>query len=164
MNSAVEIRTVAYEEIDAFAKVIRDSFRDVAEEFGLTRENCPTHTSFLEADRLRKEYENGYHMFGAYAGGTPVGYVGVKEIGDGAWELDHLAVLPAYRHHGVGRRLIDRCVSEVRQYDAVMMKIGIIEENTRLKDWYISYGFCHSGVARFPHLPFTVGFLALEIQ
>ena len=64
MNSAVEIRTVAYEELDAFAKVIRDSFRDVAEEFGLTREKCPTHTSFLEAARLRKAYEDGDRMFG----------------------------------------------------------------------------------------------------
>lgn len=159
----MEIRQVCYEELEQCAQVIRDSFRDVAEAFGLTRENCPGHTSFVEAAHLREEYGRGFAMFGAFANGALVGYVSTREIGDGVWELDHLAVLPAWRRRGTGGRLIDRCVAEAKQQDATTMKIGIIEENERLKTWYVSYGFRPSGTARFPHLPFTVGFMELDL-
>lgn len=159
----MEIRKVRYDELDRCAQVIRESFRDVAKAFGLTRENCPTHTSFVEAAHLREEYERGFDMFGAFADGGLVGYVLTREIGDGVWELDHLAVLPAWRRRGTGRSLIDSCVAEAKQQDATMMKIGIIEENERLKTWYLSYGFRPSGTARFPHLPFTVGFMELDL-
>lgn len=158
------IQIVPDAELDCFAQVIRDSFRDVAGAFGLTRDNCPSHTSFLESERLRQDRRNGHLIFGAYADGAPVGCVSIKEIGDGVWELDHLAVLPAYRHQGAGRLLLDRCVREAKRHDATAMKIGIIEENVRLKNWYAGYGFHHSGTARFPNLPFTVGFMTLDIH
>ena len=34
-------------DLPACLEVIRKSFATVAEEFGLTPENCPTHTSFV---------------------------------------------------------------------------------------------------------------------
>jgi hypothetical protein len=39
------------------------------------------------------------------------------------------------------------------------MKIGIIEESTILKNWYIENGFIHTGTKRYEHLPFTSGYL-----
>ncbi len=160
----VEIKRVTYPELTVFARVVRDGFRDVAEQFGITRKSHPLHTSFVGAEHFRWEYRNGFVMFGAYAEKIPVGYASLKEIGDGVWTLDHLAVLPAYRHQGIGRRLIDRCVLELKKCDATKIKIGIIEENTRLKNWYLDYGFCHNGTVKLPHYPFTVGFMALDIQ
>ena len=42
---------------------------------------------------------------------------------------------------------------------AARIHIGIIEENERLKRWYLANGFVHMGTRVFSHLPFTVGFL-----
>ncbi len=39
------------------------------------------------------------------------------------------------------------------------IQIGIIEENTILKNWYTKNGFVHTGTQKFEHLPFTVGFM-----
>jgi hypothetical protein len=39
------------------------------------------------------------------------------------------------------------------------VSIGIINENRRLKDWYISCGFAETGTRKFEHLPFEVCFM-----
>lgn len=43
------------------------------------------------------------------------------------------------------------------------IKIGIVEENTILKEWYEKIGFVHTGTKKFEHLPFNVGFMEIEI-
>lgn len=53
------IRNVRAAELPACLEVIRKSFSTVAEEFGLTPENCPTHTSFVPLSRLEGEYQRG---------------------------------------------------------------------------------------------------------
>lgn len=92
-----------------------------------------------------------------------MGYFSLHPTADGA-ELDHLAVLPAYRHQGLGKELVcyaaDYAKSHLR---AQKIQIGIVEENTVLKTWYQSQGFVHTGTKQFDHLPFTVGFMELEL-
>jgi ribosomal protein S18 acetylase RimI-like enzyme len=77
----------------------------------------------------------------------------------GVYELNHLAVLPEWRHYGYGRRLLDFCKAKVRELSGEKISIGIVEENTRLKDWYASNGFIHRGIKKFEHQPFTAGFM-----
>jgi len=43
------------------------------------------------------------------------------------------------------------------------MTIGIIEENEKLKKWYSDLGFVHIGTKKFEHLPFTVGFMEIDV-
>jgi len=45
----------------------------------------------------------------------------------------------------------------------LIITIGIIEENTRLKEWYKAYGFVHTGTKKFEHMPFTAGFMELNV-
>ena len=45
--------------------------------------------------------------------GAPVAFAGFSDAGT-HWELDHLWVLPAYHGHGLGRRLFDGVLEEVR--------------------------------------------------
>ena len=42
-------------------------------------------------------------------------------------------------------------------------KIGIIEESTVLKEWYITNGFVHIGTKKYDHLPFTSGYLEYHL-
>lgn len=81
---------------------------------------------------------------------------------DGA-TLDHLAVLPSYRHLGLGKELVAYAADYAKDHlGAQKIQIGIVEENTVLKAWYQSQGFIHTGTKQFDHLPFTVGFMELK--
>ena len=149
--------------------IIHRSFATVAEEFGLTRENCPSHTSFMPIEKLRTHAEWGFDMFGMEDGGKIIGYVSVAlnlhcaSFPQGKFEMHNLAVLPEYRHGGIGRNLLDLAKKTVAEKGGNKLHIGIIEESTVLKKWYEANGFVSTGTQKFEHLPFTVGFMECDI-
>ena len=55
--------------------------------------------------------------------------------------------------------LLNHAADTVKSLGGKIIKIGIIEENTVLKKWYIANGFVHTGTKKFEHLPFTSGYL-----
>ena len=146
-------------ELNECLDVIHQSFRTVAEQFGLTQENCPKHTSFIPLSFLEAQKNWGWHMFALYAGKKIIGYMSLSKEGDNTFELHNLAVLPEYRHKGFGKLLLNHAADTVKSLGGKIIKIGIIEENTVLKKWYIANGFVHTGTKKFEHLPFTSGYL-----
>lgn len=157
------IRQVNENELRRCHDIITKSFRTVAVELGLTRDNCPTHTSFMPFDKLQKQFEEGRLMLCSEENGALAGYCSLRDNGDGTCELENLAVLPEYRHLGIGRALVAAAECEAIRLGCNRIKIGIIEDNTRLKDWYADIGFLHTGTRKFDHLPFTVGFMEKKI-
>ena len=145
-------------------QIIHKSFSTVAKDFILTKENCPGHTAFMALEKLQNSFESGNRMFLYYLNSIPVGFFSLKQIDGEMWELDHLAVLPEYRHRGIGKELLEFAEKTVKEQNGKVIKIGIIEENTTLKNWYIENGFVHTGTKRFEHLPFTVGFMEKAIE
>lgn len=139
--------------------VIHQSFATVAEEFGLTKENCPKHTSFIPLSFLKTQMDWGWHMYGLYAGKKIIGYMSLSKEGGGDFELHNLAILPEYRHRGFGKQMLDFAKEKVMSLGGASIKVGIIEESTVLKDWYIANGFVPTGTKKFDHLPFTSGYL-----
>lgn len=144
-------------------EIIRNSFITVSKEFGLTENNCPSHTAFITIDKLEKQFNEGRPMFLFYQEDVPVGYFSLAKCSDEVWELNNLAVLPEYRHLGIGKAMVDYAVETVENYGGNKISIGIIEENTTLKNWYLKLGFNHISTRKFEHLPFTVGFMELNI-
>ncbi|PKM63273.1 MAG: GNAT family N-acetyltransferase [Firmicutes bacterium HGW-Firmicutes-21] len=157
------IKTIAEKDLTDCLYVIHKSFATVAQEFGLTEENCSKHTSFMKMERLRAVFESKCPMFGYFVGTELVGYVSLSKKDDVAYEIHNLAVLPEYRHSGIGSALIEHCKTVARHLGGKKITLGIIEENTKLKNWYIKNGFVHTGTMLFPHLPFTVGFMETEV-
>lgn len=151
------------EQLNICIDIIRNSFATVAEEFSLTENNCPSHTAFMTIDKLEKQFDDNRPMFLFYQEDIPVGYFSLTKCNDGEWELNNLAVLPEFRHSGIGKALIDYAVARVKNYDGNKISIGIIEENKKLKEWYLKLGFKHISTRKFEHLPFTVGFMELEV-
>ncbi|MBE6936995.1 MAG: GNAT family N-acetyltransferase [Ruminococcaceae bacterium] len=160
----VEIKKVDSAELPECLRVIHKSFATVAKAFGLTEENCPRHTSFMPLSFLETQLNWGWHMFGLYAGGEIIGYMSLSKEDDDVFELHNLAVLPEYRHNGFGKLLLDRAKETVRSLGGNKIKIGIIEESTVLKNWYIANGFVHVGTKKFDHLPFTSGYLEWRVR
>jgi hypothetical protein len=77
------IRHATRDDAEALADLIRRSFRDVAERFGLNRDNAPTHASNCEPRWLRSDFERGVGSFVASRVKAPAGG-GVTLSGRGA--------------------------------------------------------------------------------
>jgi len=157
------IKQVQHNELDTCLLVIRESFADVAHEFNLTKENCPNHTSFITMDILKYHWDNGFLMYGFYLGDEAIGYVSLENKGNTVFELRNLSVLPEYRKKGYGEQLLAFCKIKVKELNGTKISIGIIEENIKLKNWYIRNGFIHTGTKQFDHLPFTVGYMECPV-
>lgn len=152
------------EQLNICLEIIRSSFITVAVEFGLTESNCPSHTAFITMDKLEKQYDDGRPMFLFYQEDIPVGYFSLAKYNDDEWELNNLAVLSEYRRLGIGKTMVDYAITTVKNYGGNKISIGIFEENIKLKEWYLKLGFKHVSTRKFEHLPFTVGFMELEVS
>lgn len=161
IHDLAEIRQLTAEHLPDYASVIRKSFATMAKEFGLAKENCPGHTSFVTDERLASKVKDGYFPFGLCIGEKIIGFVSLTDIGSGAYEMNDVSVLPEYRHYGYGKKLLDFCKDKIQELCGNKITIGIVEENKVLKEWYATNGFVHTGTKRFEGLPFTVGLYGL---
>jgi diamine N-acetyltransferase len=163
VNMKVRILPVSTGELEHCAEVIRESFLTVADDFGLTIENCPTNGAFIKTERLAADVGKGNSMYGLYEDDNMTGFMQLEYKGDRGVILEKLAVLPSYRHKGYGKILLDFAKKEAKRMGGAKLLAAIIEENAVLKSWYLENGFEHTGTKVFPHLPFTVGFLEAVI-
>lgn len=146
-------------QLDICLHIIHKSFQTVADELNLTRETCPSHTAFITIEKLISQFENNTPMFLYQYNERFVGYFSLS-INDDSFELNNLAVLPEYRHLGIGKELVDYVFAYSKNtIGASKISIGIVEENLVLKEWYEKLGFVHTDTKKFEHLPFTVGFM-----
>ena len=61
------------------------------------------------------------------------------------------------------KKLLDKVIDEIKLRKGKYISIGIIDENIRLKKWYLNYGFIEKGTRRFEHLPFIVCFMGINL-
>lgn len=159
------IRAIEKSEIPACARVIRESFRTVAEEFGITEENAPRFTAFaVTEERLLYQLETERRpMFGFFENGNVIGYYSLA-YGDGECELNNLCVLPAWRHQGTGEALLKHAFAQAKKFGCTKMNIGIVAENEVLRSWYESFGFVFAGSKKFDFFPFTCGYFSKNLS
>lgn len=140
-------------------KIIADSFKTVADEFNLTKKNCPTHPSFISFKKLKESKDKGLRLFGFFENNKQVGFVAIEKATNILYYLEKLAVLPEFRHKGYGKILISFVFDFVKKAGGKKISIAIIDKSKILKDWYISNGFVEKNKKDFEKLPFTVCFL-----
>jgi GNAT superfamily N-acetyltransferase len=156
-----EIRPLTAEQLPEYAEVIRKSFATVAHEFGWTKGTAPTFTAYITDEQLAQKIGGGYYAFGLCVKDKIVGFVSLTDKGDGVFEMNHLSVI--WRHYGYGKRLMKYCKDKVRELGGNKIAIGIVEENTALKDWYAANGFVHTSTKKFENLPFTTGYMEWRV-
>ena len=157
------IRTANADDISLLSSIIRAAFRDVAERFNLTPENCPKHPSNCADEWIERDLARGVTFYILEDGGTPAGCVALEKAGDDVCYLERLAVLPEHRRKGVGKALVDHVFSQARDLGAKRTGIGIIAEDAQLKRWYRKIGFVEGETRKFEHLPFLVMFMTYDL-
>ncbi|MEE9913169.1 MAG: GNAT family N-acetyltransferase [Deltaproteobacteria bacterium] len=154
------IREGARDDIDILVEVIRSAFSDVAERFGLTPQNSPTHPSNCRPEWLLREMNRGVTFYLLESDGRPAGCVALEKINDEVCYLERLAVLPQERGKGFGEALVKHVLSKARLLGVYRVQIGIIAEQQELRDWYEKLGFEEVESKKFPQLVFRVTFMA----
>ena len=147
---------------DVLVKLIRDSFRDVASRFSLTEENCPKHPSNCTSSWIESDISRGVQYFIFYMDENPIGCVGIEKSNTDVCYLERLSVLPEMRGKHLGVRLVQHALEYAASKGARKVSIGIIAEQTELKEWYGRIGFVETQTKSFPHLPFKVCLMVIE--
>ena len=103
------IREVKREEIPECVSLIKKAFLTVADEFGFTEENAPRFTAFSTTEERLMWHMDGEHrpMYVFEDDGVLCGYYSLLIQENNECELNNVAVLPDYRHKGIGKKLID---------------------------------------------------------
>ena len=158
------IREATLNDRDVLVKIIRDSFRDVAERFSLTSDNCPKHPSNCTSSWIESDIARGVQYFILYMDKNPIGCVGIEYPNTDVCYLERLSVLPEMRGKHFGSRLVQHALDCAASKGTSKVSIGIIAEQTGLKEWYKKFGFVEMQTKSFPHLPFKVCLMEFEME
>ena len=165
MRNKKMIREAKRDDVPVCVDIIRKSFKTVADEFGFTIENAPRFTAFATTEeRLHWQMDNEPRLMFVYEQQDAIcGYYSLLMQDNNECELNNLAVLPEYRHGGIGRRLLEHAYETARNQGCKLINIGIVEENQQLRKWYEQNGAVHTGTKKYDFFPFTCGYMVKEI-
>jgi GNAT superfamily N-acetyltransferase len=162
-RGTIYIREADSDDIPLLSGLIRDSFRDVAERFSLTPENCPKHPSNCDPEWIESDFARGVTYYILEHNGTPTGCVALEKASPDLCYLERLAVLEQNRRQGFGRALVDHVFAEAKALGTQQIGIGIIAADTELKFWYQKIGFTEEETKELEHLPFLVTFMTYQL-
>jgi diamine N-acetyltransferase len=146
----------SHDELREAAQVIRDSFRTVADDLGLTPEHWPSYVAFIDDAELPRLAEEGLSFYAEFEGDRQIGVFGAKLREDGKFWVEKVAVLPECRHRRVGRRLMEFACALARDAGAKVVRLATVDDNQVLKQWYVGMGFLQVELRHFEHVPYPV--------
>lgn len=158
------IKQIVRSDILSCLNVFHCGYETIAIQFGLTEENCPDRgRANLPLSKLVSEFENGTLMYAYFLCDKIVGYLGFIVNDTGICKLNDIIVLPEYRHKGYGKELLDFCKMKAHELGASKITLGMIDDNQKLKDWYIKNSFNGVGFKKYENAPFTVGYMECSV-
>jgi ribosomal protein S18 acetylase RimI-like enzyme len=93
-----------------------------------------------------------------------IGCVALEPTGDGIFELSKMAVLPAERGRGTGRRLLDAAIARARALGGSSLFLGSNRRLAPAVGLYESAGFRHVARERIGPLPYSRADVFMELQ
>ena len=162
MKAVTLIKEASNKDSTLITDLIRKSYQDVADRFGLTFENCPKHPSNCSVEWIDNDFTRGVIFFILEHNSIPVGCVALEKAGPDLCYLERLAVLPESRRKGFGKLLVEHVITRAKALGTKKISIGIIAQQTELKLWYQKLKFVEGESKRFKHLPFLVTFMMYE--
>lgn len=153
------IRRADQSDAEWITAILQAAFGPVASQFGLTRENCPSHASFATANLVRQQMDRCVQIFLGMKEGMPVACVALRMQSGKSAKMKRLAVLPESQGLGIGQQLVAHAESVVRRKSFVAVEIGIIAGHGALIEWYRRKGYVETHQAVFPQLPFAVQYM-----
>lgn len=158
------IRQVGRVAAPLLANLLRRSFQDVADEFGLSPDTFRWHPSNYQDQWIQDDMAHGITFFILEVQGLPAGCVGMTTPQDGACEMKRLGVLPEHRHKGLGKSLVDYAIARAASLGLSRLNLDLIAANARLRRWYEGMGFAYTGTRTVEGIPFEIGSMTLPLR
>ena len=159
----MKIKQANKTDISILVTLLRNSFKGVAQKYGLTTENCPKHVAFYTREKLQSDLKKGMKYYILYVDGKPCGCVALKQAESGVCYLGRLAVLPKHRKKGYGKMLVNHIFKQALKISVKRVEIGMVSKDRKLKNWYRKFGFINNGTKKFDDFPFKVAFMYKDI-
>jgi putative acetyltransferase len=106
----------------------------------------------------------GGHIFFVDQDGEAVGCVALIAMGDGLYEVSKMAVSPALRGMGVGRRLLEHAVAAAREFGARALYLASSKKLQNAVHLYEAVGFQHVPRESLPPTPYTRGDVFMKME
>jgi len=159
----MKIKKANKNDISVLVTLLRNSFKEVAEKYGLTIENCARHVAFYTEKRLDEDLAKGMKYYILYVDDEPRGCVALIPAKSGVCYLGRLGVLPKHRNKGYGKMLVNHIFEQSQNIGFERIEIGMVSKDKKLKNWYRKFGFKNNGTKKFDDFPFTVAFMYKDI-
>lgn len=158
------IHSVEYDQLPMCLEALHEAFAQSAQRYGYTQQTYPSSAAYLTLEELIEAKKAGVHMYAACVdGGKVVGYVQLQKLNDGNYSFRRFAVLPDYQKLGIGRALVSHCRDRAALYGGKKMTLMMINDNQKLKDFYLSCGFRVVRTSNDGAYPFEYSILELEL-
>ncbi|MBU5360300.1 GNAT family N-acetyltransferase [Enterococcus raffinosus] len=157
------VRLLEQNDLEAAARVIRDSFATVAKEFNLTIDNCPTNGAFTQTKHLRMDLEKNNRLYGVYLEKEMIGFFELVYQKEAQVTLEKVAIISSERGNQYGKYILDKAREIAGNEHIKQIDIGIIKANTRLREWYQKHGYQIVRSQNSTHLPFEVLYMKLDL-
>jgi len=148
------------------AQLLNDSFGTVANDFGLTIENCPTNSAFITSEELESQLAENREFYAFNDDDASVGFIAIeRSLGEaGTYYIEKVAVHPDFRREGIGQQLMRFAEDRIEKLGGNRISIALIDSNAVLKKWYMKQGFAITEIKIYEHLPFDVCFMEKIIE
>lgn len=158
-----EIRSVEDEQLPMCLETLHAAFGESERRFGYTRETYPSSGAYITLDELKDAKARGVHMYAACVDGRIAGCVQLEKTSEGIYAFRRFAVLPEYQKLGIGRALVSHCRERAALYGGKKLTLLMINQNERLKAFYVSNGFRTVRVANDGQYPFEYAIMEMDI-
>ena len=144
-STPVTIREATSEDVTTARRL----FREYADWLGvdLSFQSFDQELASLPRPYVRPD---GFLLF-AESGGTAVGCVAAKKLGDGLAEAKRLYVITDYRGHGIGRQLMEQLLSETQKMGYRAVRLDTLPQMQAARTLYETLGFRR--IAAYYHNP-----------
>jgi GNAT superfamily N-acetyltransferase len=107
--------------------------------------------------------DKGGQILIVYADDAPVGCVALIPMRDRVYELSKMAVTPAMRGRGLGRKLIEHTIAQARVMGAKSLFLGSNSKLPAAVTLYESVGFRHVDPATLPEMHYARADVFMEL-
>jgi GNAT superfamily N-acetyltransferase len=139
---AVSITKAGSADISKLSGIIRHAYKDVAQRFSLTPENCPKHPSNCTDEWVQSDLDRGVIYYVLERNQDICGCTAMEKAGPDICYLERLSILPKYRRKGLGSMLVHHIFQEAQALGVSNVGIGIISQQHELKKMVHPTGVC----------------------
>ena len=158
-------RITKNDDFSHYINVLNRAFITVANDFGLSKENCPTNNAFIDEQTLKKQLAENMEFYHLVLNKQTIGFIAIEKSirQKDTYYIEKIAILPEYRHQSYGQKLMHFATERIKDLKGKKISIGLIDSHVKLKKWYAEQGFTETGKKEFKHLPFTVCFMEKKL-